>query len=729
MATQRGALPQINFSKGWLTEINQLDYPDNFIQAGDNIEIELTGDVRRRLAIGAEPSFAYSSTLSKSTTLPYKIQKFYWANPTGLGTFDFVVFRFGNLLYFYEASTNSISSKLKSFTVNLNTYKAISSADLTTQEVQFASDTKRLFICGISLEPIYVEYNATLDTISVVQTTLEIRDFEDADPDTANDAELATLTGAQEYDLVNRGWYSPGSGIADPKATYRSSKSVYPPKSKAPWQGKNTTNDFDVAFLAKVFAGNSSSAKGHFIFNYFNRDRTVISGIAGITAEVITNRPQAVFFYAGRSWYAYGNELLYSQVIQAAEDIGRCYQENDPTSEELSDLLDSDGGLLPVKGASRIKAGGQVGNHLIILDEEGVWAISGADGIFKATGFSINKISNEGIASASSVVDFKNGISYWGRNGIFIVSLDNLGNPVVQSISEGKIDDEYGKITSYAKDTVSGTYDRFRKELVWSYNNDQFVDTTKHQYSTHILKFKVSTGAFIPPMSIPQTNDYPMVVETFGTKLPSYRQRTETVTVGGVAVTVSGVPVTVEIDQVDNPQLGLKFFVLVQDGSNIKWAIGEMNDASFLDFKDFDATGTNYVSYLEPGFKTFTDVFTEKRCPVIYSFFKRTETDFSLSGGNYILNNPSGCTLQGKWDWADADSSNRWTNEIVAYRFTRPYTVDPATLAFNYGTSIIQTKSKLRGKGKSLKIRYTSTTGKDFQLAGWGMLVDKDTNV
>jgi len=189
------------------------------------------------------------------------------------------------------------------------------------------------------------------------------------------------------------------------------------------------------------------------------------------------------------------------------------------------------------------------------------------------------------------------------------------------------------------------------------------------------------------------------------------------------------VPVTVNVDQVDNPQIGLKQFVLVQDGSNVKWTIGEMNDSSFLDFKDFDATGTDYESYLEPGHKSFADVFTEKRCPIILSFFKRTETDFSLSGGNYILNNPSGCLLRGKWDWADSVDSNRWTNEITAYRFTRPYIVDPATLAFNYGTSIIQTKSKLRGKGKALKVRYSSITGKDFQLAGWGMVIDKDTSL
>ena len=41
------------------------------------------------------------------------------------------------------------------------------------------------------------------------------------------------------------------------------------------------------------------------------------------------------------------------------------------------------------------------------------------------------------------------------------------------------------------------------------------------------------------------------------------------------------------------------------------------------------------------------------------------------------------------------------------------------------GFDVSVTKTKIRGKGRSLSLRYTSVDGKDFDLLGWGIWCSK----
>src|SRR3546814_8334875 len=45
--------------------------------------------------------------------------------------------------------------------------------------------------------------------------------------------------------------------------------------------------------------------------------------------------------------------VLFSQLVTDATSIVACYQSNDPTSSDQSDLLDTDGGFIRIKGAFR----------------------------------------------------------------------------------------------------------------------------------------------------------------------------------------------------------------------------------------------------------------------------------------------------------------------------------------------------------------------------------------
>ena len=103
---------------------------------------------------------------------------------------------------------------------------------------------------------------------------------------------------------------------------------------------------------------------------------------------------------------------------------------------------------------------------------------------------------------------------------------------------------------------------------------------------------------------------------------------------------------------------------------------------------------------------------------------------YELDGsGNLIHTNPSGCQLQARWGWSDSVNSGRWGNSQQIYRFTRNYIPSGVSDTFDYGFSVITTKTKLRGKGKSLSLHFESETGKDMQLLGWSIPFTGNTEV
>src|SRR5690606_9564666 len=99
--------------------------------------------------------------------------------------------------------------------------------------------------------------------------------------------------------------------------------------------------------------GNTPAPKGHFIYTAWNINRTAKTGIADLPSESSGNtRPSSIVWYAGRVWYAgidhpdYASTVYYSQIIEGNDQFGECYQRNDPTSEHIFALLDTDGGTL-----------------------------------------------------------------------------------------------------------------------------------------------------------------------------------------------------------------------------------------------------------------------------------------------------------------------------------------------------------------------------------------------
>lgn len=113
----------------------------------------------------------------------------------------------------------------------------------------------------------------------------------------------------------------------------------------------------------------------------------------------------------------------------------------------------------------------------------------------------------------------------------------------------------------------------------------------------------------------------------------------------------------------------------------------------------------------------------------LVSYFNRTETGYTLDeDDNIIFTDPSGGTVQVRWEWTDADVG-RWTTPETVYRLNRNYIPDDETDPFDYGETIIKTKLAMRGKGHAFGVRYESEAGKDMQLIGYGVNIRAGTKL
>jgi len=135
------------------------------------------------------------------------------------------------------------------------------------------------------------------------------------------------------------------------------------------------------------------------------------------------------------------------------------------------------------------------------------------------------------------------------------------------------------------------------------------------------------------------------------------------------------------------------------------------------DFYDF--TGVNYSSYAVAGYDFLGDITIKKNAPFVTVYLKQTENGFTgnaLTG--YTPIRESSCQVSAYWDFAtDATTTQE------AYRLKFPVVVNPDNLnAFVYPTTVITSRLKVRGRGRSLRLRFLSDSGKDMHLYGFDVI-------
>lgn len=169
------------------------------------------------------------------------------------------------------------------------------------------------------------------------------------------------------------------------------------------------------------------------------------------------------------------------------------------------------------------------------------------------------------------------------------------------------------------------------------------------------------------------------------------------------------------------------FKYLTTQGTDM--TLTEFTDYSFADFTSLSGAALNFDSYLITGQDLSGDFMRKKQAIYILVYNTRTETIYSDIAGVATPIRQSSCLLQTRWDWNDSDVQGKFGLEFETYRFLFPQPLNPvAGDVFDYGPTVIETKNKIRGSGKSLSLKFTSSPGKDTKLLGWGILGYKVDN-
>ena len=217
--------------------------------------------------------------------------------------------------------------------------------------------------------------------------------------------------------------------------------------------------------------------------------------------EVTLERPTCCGYAAGRAFYGVKNSIYYSQLMEgeAVDFLNRCYSKNDPTAEQLSDILDTDGGVIQVHGAVNITQVEAYGNGVVVYAQNGVWYIGGTTSGFTATNFSIKNISHSGVASPQSVVNVENEQFFWSLEGIYKVTTNQFGEVDASSIIEGTMQTFYNEIPVQSKINSCGAYNRLKKQIEWFYSSTAQTGTTDYKYAKNLsIIFDVRTQGLWP---------------------------------------------------------------------------------------------------------------------------------------------------------------------------------------------------------------------------------------
>lgn len=719
------------FVKGLITEAGPLTYPEDATLNEDNTVLYRAGNRSRRLGINMEtdtPSdIPFDQTLFNTTA----VTEYRWDAVNNDANRTFLVQQVGFQLFFYDVTKEPVVANRMPFIIDMTPFVVPNYPNAHASAMQMASGRGFLFVVGAGFEPTIFQYNPSNNTMVASPVYILIRDFKGLADGLANDEEPTTLSTAHHYNLRNQGWVDSKIDGTGPSVSYYtingdantytapSSKPIndyftavgrYPGNNKQWWAAKDSTDGaFDPALLEKMYYGTSLAPRGRFVVNAFNIDRSAVSGVPGIPVETTQNRPVAVAFANGRAWYGHDSTLYFSQVMIDKSKAGLCYQEADPTSEDISDLIATDGGVIPIPEMSKLQRLVPMGNGVVAFAQNGVWFVSGTDSGFTASDYSVQKISPIGTKSPMSIVEVEGQIYWWSDIGIMAMAqrmgmfgtVDGAFEKT--NITEQTIQQFYNDIPDIGKRYCKAVYDPQTNVIQWLYQDG--VESGRNYVYNKILNLDLTLQAFYPWTISRINNVTPDIIGVFTTPVLAGYKGPETTSVR---------------------QTYIKYSVAYPD-STLYWLnFAEFNDLSFQDW------GTQpFMSFIETGYELLEDAMRKKQAPWVHTYFAKTEESYIPVDGDFTPNRQSSCYFQVKWDWADSQISNKWSTKRQAYRHTRvPLMPNIPGSAFDIGYPVVVTKHKVRGSGRAIQFRFEcNEINRDFNLLGWSALFSGNTEV
>ena len=400
-------------------------------------------------------------------------------------------------------------------------------------------------------------------------------------------------------------------------------------------------------------------------------------GITNVTEPLTTERFQATAFFAGRAWYAginastWGSKIYFTQIIQGLDQFSACYQQNDPTSETLADLLPSDGGVIQIPDMGLVRSLFTYQSNLMVFASNGVWLIGGTNnGAFQANDFLVRKISSIGMNAPQSIVDVRGVPMWWAEDGIYALQYDaNYNSFSVSNHSQATVWQFFLDIPVFNRQFVKVAYDVLNNVVYWLFNDSDFLGPEDTYRYTKVLALNAFTGAY-----------YPWVISDS-------------------PVRVHGISYVVDANH--NLEPAIKFFVAIDNGANLIATFAEANNTNYVDWERYSvdiavdtAQKKDYTSYFITGFKLHGQTQRNFQSNYLFGFMEQEDN--------------ASCFVNSIFDFTTTGDSGRWSTIQQVYKEPLESTVSMRRL-------------KLRGHGRALQFKFQSESGKPFTVIGWSV--------
>lgn len=466
--------------------------------------------------------------------------------------------------------------------------------------------------------------------------------------------------------------------------TFKTDTTYYPSNADVWWRFKDANGAFDPSTTYQDVGQFSGPApKGRFILSEFNQNRTSVSAVDNITTVTTLVRPRIGAWFQGRVWYSgvdaafaatgtasaysWSESIYFSQIIEKVEQFGRCHQVNDPTSSDLFDLLPTDGGVIRIQGCGQIFKLFPVQNGLLVFAANGIWFITGSQGIgFTANDYTVTKISGVQASNTTSFIDVQGWPIFWNDEGIYTVSPSQQGGGLtVNNLALDTILSFYQNIPLKSKQYARGDYDPINYIVQWCYRSSNESSTTTRYEFDRILCYNLRTQAFYPYSfsGTPKINDIKYIQSPGGSTAPE--------------------PV-------------FKYLTSASNGAgSYNFTFSEEKET---DYEDWDVYGTavDYDSYFITGYKLHGNAIA-KHSPNYVHIYINNEVN-----GQY--------KIRGIWDYAIHTDSNRFSSEETA---------EVTASTTNFGKAF--KRHRIRGHGKVLQFKVASVAGEPFDIHGWAV--------
>lgn len=442
------------------------------------------------------------------------------------------------------------------------------------------------------------------------------------------------------------------------------------------------------------------------------------SNRAKLNYEETTGGCTTVAEYAGRVWYAgfsgdtagstlrMASKILYSQT--GNDDLTSCFQEADPTSDDDSALVDTDGGWVSIDGIDKVIKLVPTDTSLVVFATNGVWVIAGTDGnTFTPTNSMVLKVTDKGPLNAENIIQVDSDIYFWAEDGLYKLESKGFATFNIIPMTKQTINSLVLDLSEEDFLGMSGAYDERLDRLIWVI--DGKVNAPSRREIIYHLTFQSFTVNTFYKSGVSDTREVLAVVKT-----PQFLSSTLNVSVveGFDNIVEGDDNIVIETSDRDGKPSRVAYLSLRNTDSKTYLFFADLVRDDFKDWSEVDAS-----AHLLTGYMTGGDTSRQKQVPSLTVHCNRTETTATETG----INKGSSCLLQTQWEWTNDAYANKWGPTIQAYRLPRPQ-IRGVDQPVAEGVQVVTTRNKLRGRGRTVSLKFSTETGKDCQLLGWSML-------